>query len=200
MKHAAVNVGAIVDPMLDPRLLAPERMRPLKRVEYDKLVEAGYLVDERIELLRGFLVEMSPQGEPHSRLTAWFAQKLIRALPFPKYDVRSHSPFAATEDSEPEPDVSVSIRQRNGGHPNRALLLIEVAGSSLTKDRKVKTSIYAEAGVPEYWIVNLRKRAVEVLTDPTPTGYATTVVKRAGLLRPTKLSRVSFRMRDIPWK
>lgn len=190
-------MNAIVDHMLDPALLAPERMRPLKRAEYEALVEAGYLVDERVELLRGVLVEMSPQGDEHSRLTAWFARELILALGR-RFEVRAHSPFAATDDSEPEPDVSVSMH-RGRGHPSRALLLIEVAGSSLRKDRKIKTEIYAEAGVPEYWIVNVKDRVIEILTEPTAHGYATVVRKTAGILRPTKIAKVALPMRAIPW-
>src|SRR4051812_32574654 len=108
----------MVDDMLDPALLAPERVRGLRRVEYDALVEQGAFEDERVELLRGVLVEMSPQGEPHSQLTALLAQRLGKLLDFDRYDVRSHSPYAATDDSEPEPDVSVSLRARNKhGHP-----------------------------------------------------------------------------------
>lgn len=192
-------MNAIVDQMLDAALLAPERVRPLKRAEYEALVEAGYLADERVELLRGVLVEMSPQGHAHARVTAWFARELILALGR-RFDVRSHSPFAATDDSEPEPDVSVSSHRRDGKHPARARLLIEVSDSSLRKDRRLKTEIYAEAGVPEYWIVDVRHRVVEVLTDPTPTGYATTIRKTAGLLRPTMVPGVALRLRDVPWK
>lgn len=61
-------MNAIVDPMRTPALVAPERLRPLKRREYERLVELGVFGDERIELLRGALVEMSPQGEPHTGL------------------------------------------------------------------------------------------------------------------------------------
>ena len=94
----------MLEPMLDPALLSPERVRPLRRREYERLVEAGVFEDERVELLRGVLVEMSPQGEPHARITAWLAHRFARALAIDRFDVRSHSPFAATEDSMPEPD------------------------------------------------------------------------------------------------
>lgn len=186
--------------MLDPALLAPERVRPLRRREYEQLVEAGVFEDERVELLRGVLVEMSPQGEPHARITAWLAHRFAGALPIDRYDVRSHSPFAATDDSMPEPDVSISRRDAAGHHPRSALLLIEVAGSSVAKDRVIKTEIYAEAGVPEYWIVDLRTQTVDVLTRPTATGYRRSARRTLGdTLRPTKLRGIAIDVADIPW-
>ena len=189
----------MLDNMLDPTLLAPERIRPLLRREYDVLVEAGLFDGERVELLRGVLVEMSPQGEPHSRITAWLHGMLVRALPMDRYDVRSHSPFAASEDSEPEPDVSVSLRGEDGPTPANTLLLIEVAFSSLTKDRVIKTEIYAQAGVPEYWIVDVRTSSIEVLTDPGPQGYTETFRVERGTIEPRCLSGVAIDLADIPW-
>lgn len=175
--------------MLDPAVLAPEKIRPLMRREYERLVELGVFEDQRIELLRGQLVEMSPQGEIHATVTARLAQLLGGALDIATYDVRAHSPFAATDDSEPEPDVSVSLRQRRRAyHPSKALLLIEVAESSLRKDRMIKAAIYAESRTPEYWIVDVRARCVYVYTHPKRGEYtATRRVDRRGVLHPTQL-------------
>jgi Uma2 family endonuclease len=186
--------------MFDPALLRPERVRPLLRREYEELINLGTFDDERVELLRGVLVEMSPQSEPHSRITAWLAQRLIKALDFDRYDVRSHSPFAASKDSMPEPDVSVAFRTTAGGYPRKALLLIEVAHSSLVKDRVIKREIYAEAGVPEYWIVDVRHDVVDVLTRPTKHGYERSQRLDAGaVLRPTRLPGVPIELDRIPW-
>lgn len=190
----------MVEPMFDLSVLGPERVRPLRRREYEELVERGMFGDERIELLRGVLVEMSPQGEPHSRITAWLAHRFAQALAISRYDVRSHSGFAATDDSMPEPDISVSLRRAHGGHPSEALLLVEVAETSLTKDRTIKTEIYAQAGVPEYWIVDVKRRHVVIQTRPTRTGYARTVTREAGsVLRPTRIRSLSIAVSDIPW-
>lgn len=192
----------MVDPMLDPALLAPERVRPLKRREFEQLIELGVFEDERVELLRGVLVEMSPQGEPHSRISAWFAQRLIKALDLDRFETRSHSSFPASSDSMPEPDVSVSAR-RDGYRrpdPETSLLLIEVAGSSLVKDRVIKNEIYAAAGVPEYWIVNIQSRTVEVRRGPSKSGYQRVTIKRVGdQLRPLKLRGLAFDVADVPW-
>jgi Uma2 family endonuclease len=195
-------MNAMVDPMLDPALLAPERVRPLKRREYERLVDLGLFEDERIELLRGQLVEMSPQGDAHSGITAWFHSRFGKALDLRRYDIRSHSPFAASSDSMPEPDVSVSLARADRKHPTHrdALLLIEVAESSVAKDRVIKTKIYAAAGVPEYWIVNVQRRVVEVLRGPTKNGYARIVTKRIGdTLRPLKLRKIAIAVADLPW-
>jgi len=90
----------MLDFMLDPELLEPEALRKLTRREYDKLVELGFFEDERVELLCGMLVTMSPQGGPHATISNWFAQELTLRLGR-DFDVRAHSPYAASDDSEP---------------------------------------------------------------------------------------------------
>jgi Uma2 family endonuclease len=187
--------------MFDPDLLAPEAIRKLSRREYDKLVDLGVFEDERIELLRGMLVKMSPQGGPHATISSWLVQELAIRLGR-DFDVRGHCPYAATEDSEPEPDVSVSQRFTNLlEHPTNPLLLIEVADSSVRKDRKLKGPIYAEAGAPEYWLVDISGDAlrIEVHTNPTPSGYRNVEILHDGdTLRPTRLA-IEIPVLDIPW-
>lgn len=187
--------------MFDPDILAPERIRKLSRREYDKLVELGVFEDERVELLRGMLVTMSPQGAPHATITSWLARRLGRLLD-ESFEVRGHCPFAATEDSEPEPDVSVSRASTGLYHPDSALLLIEVAESSIKIDRQLKAPIYGESRVPEYWIVDIsgKELAVHVHTRPTSEGYQNVETMRDGdLLRPTQLPGVEIAVVDIPW-
>jgi Uma2 family endonuclease len=183
--------------MDDLSWLRTDAPRPLLRREYDKLVELGVFEDERIELLEGVLVTTSPQGGRHSAVTAWIGTKLVRALD-ESYDVRQHSPYAASDVSEPEPDVGVYPPGSRVDHPERAFLLVEVADSSLRKDRRIKSRIYAQAGVPEYWIVDLDHDVVEVLTDPSPDGYLVTTVRRAGdTLRPVALPGVALSVTAI---
>jgi Uma2 family endonuclease len=152
--------------------LAPERVRPLRRVEYERLVAEGLFGDERIELLGGVIVEMSPQDPRHAfaieRLTA-----VLGPLVVGRARLRVQLPFAASSDSLPEPDVAlVPVGDYSDAHPDRALLVIEVANTSLRKDRLLKGEIYARAGVPEYWIVNLVDRRIEVYTGPSEGAYA----------------------------
>lgn len=153
--------------------ITPEGTRPLLRREYDKLVELGAFEDERIELLRGVLVPMSPIGPPHSSTIDRLNRILVLAL-WDKATVRVQNPFAALEDSEPEPDISVvPLGDYDEAHPERAELLIEVAESSLARDRGLKLQIYAENGVPEYWVVNLVNHRIEVYSEPSGAGYQT---------------------------
>jgi Uma2 family endonuclease len=184
--------------MFDPALVEPERIRPLSRKEYDRMVELGMFEDERIELLDGMLVEMSPQGNLHALVTEWFTERLIVAL-HTRYRVRCQLPYAASAWSEPEPDIAVFPRKVTHDHPCEALLLVEIADSSLTKDRILKRRIYAAAGVPEYWIVNLRDRTVEVHTRPTARGYERVAVLADGdVLRPRRVRGVALAIDEIP--
>ncbi len=157
--------------MLDVAPLFPETVRPLRRREYERLVELGVFDDERIELLRGVLVTMSPQGAPHADAISRLGAALTTALAG-RAVVRQHSPIALTEDSEPEPDIAVVPEGSYAHeHPATALLVVEVADSSLRKDRELKAPLYASAGVPEYWLVDLVHHTVEVGRTPGPDGY-----------------------------
>jgi len=186
--------------MVDPGLHG-ERFRPLMRREYDELVRLGYLVGEPIELLRGVLVEMSPQGDAHASIGEWLHQQLVLGLPPDQYRVRSQMPFAATDDSEPEPDVLVARRSVNGpGHPTNALLVAEISYSSVHKDRGVKLGIYAEAGVPEYWIIDVERECVEVYTEPAGREYRRCeIIERTGILRPAQLPGIELAVAALPW-
>jgi Uma2 family endonuclease len=144
------------------------------------MVEVGLFRDERIELLQGVLVEMSPQGAKHSATVQRLNKVLLRALD-PRAEVRIQSPFAAMDDSEPEPDVAiVAPGDYDEAHPCEAWLIVEVADSSLAKDRGLKAGLYAASSVPEYWIVNLEDRAIEVHWDIIGGRYARVAPFRLG--------------------
>jgi|ERR1041385_1276153 Uma2 family endonuclease len=154
----------------------PENYRPLRRVEYDKLVALGVFGDERIELLDGVLVPMSPIGTRHASAVDMLTLILVRALG-DRARIRVQNPFAASDISEPEPDLLVApLADYVTDHPDQAYLVIEVAESSLEVDRKTKLRIYAERGVPEYWIVDVLARRVEVYRDPSGGAFRTTRV------------------------
>jgi Uma2 family endonuclease len=161
-------------------LVATERVRPLRRVEYDWMVGQGFFSDERVELLDGFIVEMSPQGARHVGPVRRLTHLLIKALGDRAY-VRIQMPFAASDVSEPEPDVAVvPPGDEDSAHPSSALLTIEVADSSLKKDQLIKTRIYASAGVPEYWVVNVANDTIEIRTAPIEGAYGHLRIARAG--------------------
>jgi Uma2 family endonuclease len=145
------------------------------RLEYDRLIEKGVFgTEDRIELLGGALVVREPQGSPHA-MGIRMAEEALRRVFAAGWDVRGQLPVALDDDSEPEPDISVvpgSFRDYRHGHPPRAVLIVEVAESSLSLDRALKGSLYARARVPEYWIVNLVDRALEVHRDPVADAAA----------------------------
>jgi Uma2 family endonuclease len=167
--------------MLDARDIAPDRPRPLRRDEYAALVEQGRFEDEHIELLEGVIVEMTPQGKDHASAIVQLTELLILAL-VGRAKIRPQCSFIAGETSQPEPDLAVVRipRNRSDPHPSTAFLIIEVAQTSLAKDRGVKARLYAAAGVTEYWIVDLPSRAIEVRTQPMDSAYTQCRTARIG--------------------
>jgi Uma2 family endonuclease len=172
------------------------RVRPLRRVEYDVLVEQGaFGPDERIQLLDGELVEMSPQNEPHAVIVEMLTERLMPAL-VGRARVRVQLPLAAGEHSVPEPDLAVvPADEPRGRRPERALLVIEVADSTLRLDLVRKARIYAAAGVPEYWVIDVAGSIVHVHTDPTAEGYAS--VTSHGADEPLDACGVPLTLRDL---
>lgn len=170
------------------------------RSEYDRLIALGVFVDEKIELLRGQLVTMSPEGWDHAEIGNWLLRRLVRTLG-DEFEIRHASPFAANDDSEPEPDLFIGRTEPGRrAHPSHPLLLIEVSNSSIRKDRKIKRALYAEIGVPEYWIIDITRGVpvVEVYTEPSVQGYARMVTLRDGdVLRPLHVP-IELAVADLP--
>lgn len=162
----------LADMDLDPATLEPDEIRPLRRVEFDTLVELGVFVDEPVELLYGVLVTMSPQGREHTIAIRRLTKLLILAL-VDRADVGPQLPFAASADSEPQPDVAVypAGSDERDDHPDRALLIVEAANTSLRKDRVLKARLYAEARVPDYWVIDVNAEAIEVFRSPRAGSY-----------------------------
>jgi Uma2 family endonuclease len=183
--------------MLDPEALRPERPRPLKRVEFERLIDAGAFGDERLELLYGQIVAMSPQSPLHVRVTARIGALLIKALD-DEFEVIQQSGLQSWELSRPEPDVSV-VPKRDFRDPiTDALLVVEVADSSLRKDKELKLPLYAEASIPSYWLVDLKKLVVEVHTQPDRKRYRRMAVKKHGdVLRAPGLRGVAIPVAKI---
>src|SRR5262245_28913891 len=120
-----------------------ERHRPLRRDEYERMVAADLFRNERVELIHGIIIRMSPQKAAHAVVIQILNRMLVPAL-LGRADVRVQLPFAASDDSMPEPDLAVVPVARFGQpHPDRAFVLIEVAESSLEEDRSDKAELYA---------------------------------------------------------
>lgn len=153
--------------------------------EYRRMVEAGILrEDARVELIGGEVVEMSPIGKRHAACVARLTQ-VITLLLQRAFLVWAQNPIQLDGYSEPQPDVVV-LRPRDDFYENEPpkpediLLVIEVSGSTLAYDRKVKVPLYARAGIPEVWIVNLIDERVETFADLSGGAYQTTATFSRG--------------------
>jgi len=156
--------------------LAEAKKRKFTAGEYRRIAEAGILrEDERIELIKGEIIDMAAIGSHHAacvdKLNRLFTRNLSESV-----IVRVQNPVRIKEHSEPEPDVAL-LKLREDFYaeahpmPEDVLLVVEVADTSLDYDRNVKLPVYAEAGIGEVWIVNLKDGYVEVWTKPSPKGY-----------------------------
>jgi Uma2 family endonuclease len=153
------------------------KTRRWRRVEYDRLVDQGMFDGERLELLDGVLVVREPQGSSHAALVDHIGRTLAAAFG-PGWHPRHHAPLALDDASEPEPDVAIvpgAPRDYLRAHPATAALIVEVADSSLRLDRRLKARLYAQAGLADYWLVNLVDRVVEVHREPHAGVYGSIV-------------------------
>jgi Uma2 family endonuclease len=158
-------------------------VRRWTREEYDRMNAAGmFAAGERIELVDGEILRMTPQGSMHATALRLLEDALRKKLG-PGFDIRGQLPLALGPSSEPEPDLAVvpgSPRDYKDAHPGGALLVVEISEATLDYDRHRKGSLYARAGIEDYWIVNLIEHCVEVYRDPGQGGYRTRQVVRAG--------------------
>jgi len=163
--------------------LTPKRWR---RVEYQRLVDVGAFDREPLELIGGQLIVAEPKGSQHAAAVDMAYVALLSAIPA-GWTVRGQNPLALDDESAPEPDLAVvrgSPADFRDAHPTRPALVIEVAESSLQFDRITKSSLYARAGIADYWIVNLIDRVVEIYREPAadltaPYGWRYTSLERA---------------------
>lgn len=163
-------------PKVRQLLPSPDGRVRFTRGDYHRMREAGILgEDDPVELLDGEIVAMPPIGPGHNSVTDKLAHFFIRELG-ERYICRVQGSLALSEISEPEPDFQILRRREDfyrQEHPGPAdvLLLIEVAQSSVDRDREEKMRLYAEAGIPEYWVIELDRRRVIVHRQPSGAEY-----------------------------
>lgn len=161
--------GGTLPEMIHPAPAQPALPARFTVERYFTLVDEGVLTeDDRVELLEGVVVAMSPPNPTHDASVSMITRVLCAALG-EHAAVRCQATLILGTHSAPQPDVAVVPgRERDyfTRHPTTALLVVEVADSSLGQDRLTKSSLYAAAGIPEYWIVNLRDHCIEVLRRP----------------------------------
>lgn len=160
-------------------------LHPIDLSVYHGMIKHGMLTEsDKVELIHGQIVTMSPKGSRHaaclSEVNRWLNQHVSRSM-----IVRPQDPIQIPNHSEPEPDLAlVKFREDKyaNGHPlpEEVLLVIEIADSSLDYDRRVKAPLYAEAGIPAYWIINLPDGVIEQHTQPLGDRYKTVRVLERG--------------------
>lgn len=178
----------VVSFLTDRKIIAmaiPFARRPLTVEMYHALAEKGLLGEEdRVELINGDLVPMSPLGSPHAACVRRLDKQLHRIAPT-QVQISIQNPVQLNDQTEPEPDVAL-LKHREDfyakAHPVPAdvLLVIEVADSSLEKDRTIKLEGYAQAGIAEYWIINLVEGQVEIYTQPQERVYKSRELRLSG--------------------
>src|SRR3712207_3329118 len=137
--------------------------------EYHRMLEAGVLTeDDRVELIGGEIVDMTPIGWRHVACVNRLNMLLAAFAAGKGYTVSVQNPLRLAGDAEPQPDLAL-IKERPRREvptPEDVLLVVEVAEASLTYDREIKLPLYARAGIPEVWLVDLPHRKIEVRIDP----------------------------------
>lgn len=154
--------------------------------DYHRMIQSGILVERAVELLQGEIVEMAPERPLHAHLYSksaiYLAQKLAD-----RADIRPAAPITLSDRSEPEPDLAIvqplDYTARHPG-PGDIFWVIEFSDTSLSTDLAVKSRIYGSAGIPEYWVVDLRARRLIQMTGPGSQGYSSRVEWQQGEIRP----------------
>ena len=189
------------------RLLDPPQVHQWTRDEYYKMAEAGLFEGKHVELIEGRIIEMSPMGSAHATSVSLVGDAFRSGFGH-GFFVRSQMPLDLGDLSEPEPDIAVvpgKARDYTNAHPKTAVLIVEVSESSLDYDRTEKASLYAEAGIPDYWVLNLIDRRLEVRRDPAPDpnelygfGYKKVTILYAGdLVSPLAVPQASIAVADL---
>jgi Uma2 family endonuclease len=169
--------------------------------QYHKLVNAGMLTDRRVELLAGDIVEMSPEGMPHA-VYCGDAVDYLKQLLGNRVKVREAHPITLPNNSEPEPDIAVVMPSPSRyldhhPYPEDIFWLVEYADTTLAKDLNTKQGIYAQAGILEYWIVNLQASELIVFRGENSAGYETETRLATGNISPLSFPNIEIEVRRL---
>ena len=189
------------------RLLDPPQVHQWTRDEYFKMAEAGLFEGKHVELIEGRIIEMSPMGSGHATSVSLVGDALRSGIGH-GFFTRSQMPLDLGDLSEPEPDIAVvtgKARDYTNAHPKTAVLIVEVSESSLDYDRTEKASLCAKAGIPDYWVLNLIDRRLEVRRDPAPDpnelygfGYQSVIVlHERDFVSPLAVPEASIAVADL---
>ena len=169
--------------------------------DYHQMVKTGLLDNKNVELIRGDIVEMAPEGKPHAYFSTQSDKYLTRLLEDQALVLQA-KPITLPNQSEPQPDISVVQplgEEYLDHHPyvENIFWLIEYSDTTLKKDLELKSSTYAEVGIQEYWIVNLKARSLIVFTNPKGNRYASRNDYFSGKLSPLSFPSVQIEVNAI---
>jgi Uma2 family endonuclease len=168
--------------------------------DYHKIIEAGILSDRRVELILGDIVEMSPEGPMH-RYINHTTVKYLRTVLKNRAEVIEAHPITLG-DSEPEPDIAI-VRSPDGlyltrhPYPEDIYWLIEIADTTLTKDLGIKKKAYAQAGISEYWVIDLSSSTLKVFLNPIEEDYQTKYEYHDGMIYPQAFSDIEIMVKRL---
>lgn len=172
--------------------------------DYHAMGKAGILdEDSRIELIEGELIDMAPIGSLHSSKVAKLHQLLFQKISAETALVFSQNPLHLSPHNEPQPDLML-LKPRSDWYehslpiPLDVLLLIEVADTTIERDRQIKCPLYAKYGIIETWLVNVSQQTLEIYQEPQEDGYAKILRRKKGdSVSPLQLSEISIALSDL---
>jgi Uma2 family endonuclease len=168
---------------------------------YHQAIEAGIFDDQPIELLRGELIVMPPEREPHAYYNTEAADYL-RTLLGERAKIRDAKPITLPNDSEPAPDIAIvkplgKIYLEHHPYPEDIFWIIEYSNATLSKDLGRKKDIYAEAGIIEYWVVNLKTPQLTLFRDLENNIYKTELTLTEGTIFPVAFPDISVEVQRL---
>ena len=169
--------------------------------DYHQMIDTGLLDDRKVELLCGEIIEMSPEGVSHSSYCRETGKYLRRILG-DRADISEAHPITLPNNSEPEPDIAIvriSPTRYRDRHPQVSDIfwLIEISNSTLVKDLGIKKDIYADAGISEYWVMNLQESVLVVFRDLTTSGYQSETRLNSGTISPLSFPDISIDVQQL---
>ena len=164
--------------------------------DYHQMIESGLLAERSLELINGEIIEMSPEGVSHSFYCRGTA-KYLRLLLGNRAEVSEAHAITLPNDSEPEPDIAIvrtpdTLYQTRHPFPEDIFWLIEIANSTLAKDLGVKRELYAQAGIPEYWVMNLQTSELVIFRDLIDNKYRSEICLNDGDISPLAFPDLSI--------
>ena len=169
--------------------------------DYHQMIKTGLLDDRPVELLAGEIVEKPPENPPHAYFSSEAGNYLTKVLG-DRALVSQGKPMTLPNQSEPEPDIAIvqplgRVYLTHHPYPDNIFWVIEYANTSLSKDSTIKYHIYAEAGIPEYWLVNLQTGELIVYRQPRGREYASKMTLKDGTISPLAFPDVTIPVEKI---